>query len=432
MSFSNRANARRHEKNIHGVQAGPFAGNQFTAISSTPAATGKPRPRSKPEPMEEVDYDNPAKYRHMLTSSKLNFILRNLNFLEQAQDMVCKCCDKQFPSYKFFMGHMRKKFHSLPRNVCFKCLKQFQSKGQFIGHLKRKNCINLYQLVMNDDTISKNVTFSNNRMPTKDILANKVYGCKLCDDTFRLKVEFRDHVYKVHLDVQKNRETPNASCMNCNEAFSDSGVRRRHFNNLDCIVYIICVTCNERLATNALYVEHVYQKHLTPQGESFINDETDFELETASPPTAFRSPQNCPVCNKQYNNYYNVLRHMESKHPNQLPQIYQCSVCNEGFPRQTELREHLMQVHNQVIPRSFKPMKLPAYVCKECGGLFDTKNGWIDHLVEHGKFSCMFCEHVSKTRDSFEEHLENIHQNYKGELLLMNCSMYSISQLYFF
>lgn len=106
---------------------------------------------------------------------------------------------------------------------------------------------------------------------------------------------------------------------------------------------------------------------------------------------------------------------MESKHPNQLPQIYQCPECQDGFPRQTELREHLMRIHNQMIPRSFKPLKLPAYVCKVCGGQFETKKDWIDHQEsEHHTYTCMFCEHKEEKREEFEQHLEAVHQNYKG------------------
>lgn len=455
MQFSNRANARRHEKNIHGVHTAPVVSsntNSFlTPSTSTPSSSqenqainlsttvksehtnnssilnssviSKPRVKAKQEIPEEVDYNNPAKYRHLLTPAKLSFILRNLNFLEQAQDMTCKCCNKQFPSYKFFMGHMRKKYHSLPRNVCFKCLKQFQSKGQFIGHLKRRNCTNLYKLVMNDDSIPKDIPCSNNRIPNKDILANKVYGCKICNETFRLKVDFRDHVYKMHHEVQRNRETPNAACINCNEAFFDSNVRRRHFNNLDCLVYIICVTCQDQFVTNSQYIEHVYKTHLNQHDEVFKFDEDgDYDNQVQVPPSGFRSPQVCPVCNKQYNNYYNVLRHMESKHPDQLPQIYQCPECQQGFPRQNELRDHLMKVHNQMIPRSFKPLKLPAYVCKECNGNYETKDEWVEHQEkEHNEFTCMFCDFKIENREEFNQHLEEVHQNYKGNY---NCFSY--------
>lgn len=392
----------------------------------------------------EIDYTKPELFRHLLTPSKLQFILSNLNFLEQAQDMKCKCCNKQFPSYKFFMGHMRKKYHGLPRNVCFKCLKQFESKGQFIGHLKRPGgtCPNLYRLVMADDKIPKNLmpTDANLRTPAKDVLGNRVYACAICDDTFRLKSDFREHVYRTHLEVTKNRETPNASCINCNESFTDSAVRRRHFNNLDCIVYIVCNTCGEQFPSQAVYLEHVYQTHLKPQGSGDGAEEILFEepaddardehqlTAAVSSSCTVRNMQKCPVCQRQYNNYYNVLRHMEAKHPDQVPQTYQCPECpDERFSKQTYLRDHLVKVHNssqvETSPRQLMQhqinnptiQKLPAYVCKflDCGSEFREKSKWIDHqIVEHkGQLMCMFCDHNDDDRDSFEKHLELVHQH---------------------
>lgn len=58
-----------------------------------------------------------------------------------------------------------------------------------------------------------------------------------------------------------------------------------------------------------------------------------------------RMPQACPICGQQYNNYNNVLRHMESKHPDQLPQTYKCVKCGQGYPRLSNLREHMVSAH---------------------------------------------------------------------------------------
>lgn len=439
MQFSNRANARRHEKNIHHLKPSPIGP---TSHSNPPPVQPQPTQstkKSKASSAINIDYSKPELYRHLLTPSKLQFILSNLNFLEQAQDMKCKCCSKQFPSYKFFMGHMRKKYHGLPRNVCFKCLKQFDSKGQFIGHLKRPGgtCPNLYRLVMADDNIPKNLMSGdqNLRTPAKDVIANRVYACAICDDTFRLKSDFREHVYRTHLEVTKNRETPNASCINCNETFVDSSIRRRHFNNLDCIVYIVCNTCGEQFPTQAVYLEHVYQTHLKSQDGADGAEEMVFEeapeesylhLQDVSSGDTMRSAQKCPVCRKQYNNYYNVLRHMEAKHPDQVPQTYQCPECpDEKFSKQTYLRDHLAKVHNKadLSPRQLVqhqilnplPVKLPAYVCKavNCGTEFRERSKWVEHqIAEHGgQLICMFCEHVNDNRDAFEKHLELIHQH---------------------
>lgn len=449
MQFSNRANARRHEKNIHKLKPTPIGPTSYPEPQpQQPQVLPKPQPssmapvkKSKATSAIDIDYAKPELYRHLLTPSKLQFILSNLNFLEQAQNMKCKCCNKQFPSYKFFMGHMRKKYHGLPRNVCFKCLKQFDSKGQFIGHLKRPGgtCPNLYRLVMADDKIPKNLMPSdtNLRTPAKDVLANRVYACAICDDTFRLKSDFREHVYRTHLEVTKNRETPNASCINCNESFTDSSVRRRHFNNLDCIVYIVCNTCGEQFPSQAVYLEHVYQTHLKAQEGADGGDEILFEeppdenhqlhhQNSMMTPGAIKNVQKCPVCHKQYNNYYNVLRHMEAKHPDQVPQTYQCPECpDEKFSKQTYLRDHLVKVHNKidVSPRQLmqhqignqSAQKLPAYVCKslDCGIEFRERAKWFDHqITEHGgQLMCMFCDHIDDDRESFEKHLEMIHQH---------------------
>jgi uncharacterized short protein YbdD (DUF466 family) len=451
MQFSNRANARRHEKNIHKLKPNPIGPSIHTQqvqdeqekSSKQQAAPMVAIKKLKVTSALDIDYTKPELYRHLLTPSKLQFILSNLNFLEQAQDMKCKCCNKQFPSYKFFMGHMRKKYHGLPRNVCFKCLKQFDSKGQFIGHLKRPGgtCPNLYRLVMADEGIPKNLMPSdtNLRTPAKDVLANRVYACAICDDTFRLKSDFREHVYRTHLEVTKNRETPNASCINCNESFNDSAVRRRHFNNLECIVYIVCNTCGEQFPTQAVYLEHVYQTHLKSQEGVNGSDEILFEepsdvdqphLQTSMSTGSTKNVQKCPVCNKQYNNYYNVLRHMEAKHPDQVPQTYQCPECpDEKFSKQTYLREHLIKVHNlvkvDVSPRQLlqhktsSAQKLPAYVCKveDCGVEFRERAKWLDHQqTEHeGQIRCMFCNHIDDDRDSFEKHLE-VHQQPQSQI----------------
>lgn len=294
----------------------------------------------------------------------------------------------------------------------------------------------MYRLVMADDDIPKNLmpTDTNLRTPAKDVLANRVYACAICDDTFRLKSDFREHVYRTHLEVTKNRETPNASCINCNESFTDSAVRRRHFNNLDCIVYIVCNTCGEQFSTQAIYLEHCYQTHLKSQDGADGADEILFEEPDESQMQnlsggsgAVRSVQKCPVCHKQYNNYYNVLRHMEAKHPDQVPQTYQCPECpDEKFSKQTYLRDHLIKVHNkeqqEVSPRQLmqhqignqSSQKLPAYVCKiaDCGMEFRERAKWLDHQIEQheGQLQCMFCDHNDDDRESFESHLE-AHQN---------------------
>ncbi|XP_062701936.1 zinc finger protein hangover isoform X2 [Aedes albopictus] len=444
MTFSNRANARRHERNIHGLKQNPVnplsaqvpqvtlecvetrvhpKSSDNTPIIST--STGIPsidlkakfRMKLKSE-RETFDYSDPSKYRHLVTPNRLAFILRNLEFLEQAQEMKCKCCNKIYPSYKYFMGHMRKKYPNLPRNVCFKCLRQFGSKGQFIGHLKRKSCINLYAIVMADESVPKAAAMASsvNEVPgTKEIIANKSYGCKLCNKEFKPKINLRQHVHDAHPEVQNSKERSEQSCAFCSQVFEDAILRRKHYNNLECITFIVCCSCGERFEEHTAYVDHVYQHHLPPQQTG--QDEYGYELfdqDGNSSSSHLRNPQSCPVCKKQYNNYYNVLRHMESKHPNQLPQIYQCSKCSEGFPRQSELRDHLQTAHGENISKQQKQL-LPTtqFPCKDCEQIFPSLTEWLEHQnANHARFNCLNCDFNSENREAFTVHCFMEHRNF--------------------
>ncbi|KAJ6637460.1 Zinc finger protein, partial [Pseudolycoriella hygida] len=429
MKFSNRANARRHERNIHGIKA--------DILTSTPHAPIRPiqqmhtvmRPIMRPImrtmqkkkkviPPIVYDYTKPELYREFLTDSKLYFIKRHIDFLEQYQNMRCTCCNRDFPTYKTFMVHMRKRYDTLSRNLCFKCLKQFQSKALFVAHLKKKNCLNLYKVYCADDTVSKEpLPPIQTRVGTKEIIANKVYGCKLCSKTFRLKMDFRGHVYEAHGDVQK-KETIGPECGFCKNVFEDASVRRRHYNNMECIVFLICGTCDEKFDNLSAYIDHVYAEHLKPNPDGSIPpmptdamSSSEFNSSNDQDPTSpslqsyasLKYPQNCKVCGKQYNNYYNVLRHMESKHPFQLPDTYRCEPCDIGYPRQTELREHMFKMHGVTMPK----IKRESFTCRICLMTFDNKDVWIEHqAVNHSQFYCSQCDMETESKEELEAHLE--------------------------
>lgn len=397
------------------------------------------------------DYDKPELLRKFMTGSKLHFIKRNFEFLQQYQKMTCNCCNRQFHTYKEFMTHMRKKCDSLPRNLCFKCLTQFETKPQFIAHLKKRNCINLFRVYMADDTIDKGELPPSPppRGSTKDIIANKVYGCKLCTKQFRLKVAFRSHIITDHADEQKSM-TSGLSCGYCNTEFDDPVLRKRHYSNMDCMTFLICGTCDEKFDTLSQYIEHVYAHHLhqvnangnvssgigggfdesrdnamlTDDGNDPNDDDekdgsmlivsrnNSGELDpnaSISPDrrasgSSLKYPQCCPICGKQYNNYYNVLRHMESKHPNQLPSTYRCEQCDIGYPRQMELRDHMFTKHGITVPK-LKRDREWVY-CRMCGFSLDSHEGWLDHQQNsHARFRCNHCEFENEDRPGFEKHL---------------------------
>ncbi|XP_061388292.1 zinc finger protein hangover [Musca vetustissima] len=414
LKFSTRANARRHEKNLHPHLFDTLEENDTTlnkqtaalnaslelqrAVAAAVAAdackltgSGVITPQKYRHEVVTAfnnscevgyDYDNPEKYQHLLTDEKIVFLQQNDEFLRQYQAMTCRCCNRFYTTYKNFMAHMRKKYLTLPRNCCFNCLKLNDSKALFISHLKKRNCINLHKVLHN--LMSKNANFAAavsatvaaapEKLRAKELLVNKMYECRLCPKTFRLKLEFRTHVYDEHAEAQR-KDINTTQCSFCGIDIEDPAERKRHYNNMDCIVTLRCVTCDTKHETQQKFMEHVQEKHMANFGESTqfgmanvdnspgkssnmgggicgasSTDESrnslNVSLVNISQPKYFsRMPQACPICGQQYNNYNNVLRHMESKHPDQLPQTYKCVKCGQGYPRLSNLREHMVSVH---------------------------------------------------------------------------------------
>lgn len=106
---------------------------------------------------------------------------------------------------------------------------------------------------------------------------------------------------------------------------------------------------------------------------------------------------------------------MESKHPNQLPQIYQCNKCPEGFPRQSELRDHLQTAHgeNAIKMQKQQQQHVTHFSCKDCEQTFATLTEWLDHQnVAHARFNCLKCDFKSENREAFTVHCFMEHRNF--------------------
>ncbi|XP_055600853.1 zinc finger protein hangover isoform X2 [Uranotaenia lowii] len=249
-------------------------------------------------------------------------------------------------------------------------------------------------------------------------------GCKICNQEFKQKINLHQHILESHPEVERNKASSSSSCKSCQQTFDNPGLLGEHLKNYDCIIFILCCSCGERFDNNSKHVDHVHQCRLLSQTvgqDEYGYDVFDQEGVTSS--SQLRNPQNCPVCNKQYNNYYNVLRHMEAKHPNQLPQIYQCCKCSEGFPRQTELRDHMQSTHGESASRHSKQQSSvqeqvltgnkTRFSCMECDKPFSQMGDWIDHQhLEHGSFICLKCDFRCNTRDPFIKHCFKDHNNF--------------------
>ena len=127
-----------------------------------------------------------------------------------------------------------------------------------------------------------------------------------------------------------------------------------------------------------------------------------------------KQPQSYSVCDKHYN-YYNVLSHMKSKHPEQVPRIYECTKCFVSFVCQSKLRDHVVWLctHNiALIAGKYTPLGgsgTRTFICRHCDVLVTDMLSWIKHQVWHNTFKCNQCEFVCNDRDEFEEHFGTAH-----------------------
>jgi hypothetical protein len=229
--------------------------------------------------------------------------------------------------------------------------------------------------------------------------------------------------------MQRSRETSGAPCAFCHATFTDSLVRRKHYYNLECLFFIICCSCDEHFDTQTEFIDHAYTVHLNPEtiaaADAAQNNTELFEMD---PVSVSRSPAFCSVCGKQYNNYYNVLRHMEVKHPNEVPKLYFCAGCSQGFARQCELREHLQKSHGAVVGSRMaaKPPLNINYICKTCNMPFEHQEEWLEHQIKHSKFCCMYCDYDTDNKDDCLVHLREQHDGglpSEGKLVCFSCKI---------
>lgn len=304
LKFSTRANARRHERNLHPnlfdtldtvgssvpldkqsvalnasieMQRAVAAAAVADACKLTPAGiiTNQKYRQELVNAFNNSelvgggwDYDNSERYQHLLTDEKIVFLQQNEEFLDQYQSMTCRCCNRYYSTYKNFMAHMRKKYLTLPRNLCFNCLKLNDSKALFISHLKRRNCINLHRvlhqlMIKNPNfaaTVTATVAATPERIRAKELLVDKLYECKLCTQSFRLKLEFRTHIYEEHPNAQR-KDVNGIQCCFCGVHIEDLIERKRHYNNMECLVMLRCIICNDLYESYQKFMEHMNEKH---------------------------------------------------------------------------------------------------------------------------------------------------------------------------
>lgn len=210
-----------------------------------------------------------------------------------------------------------------------------------------------------------------------------------------------------------------------------------------------------------MYIEHVYSTHLNPkenkEEDSILleepSEDQDQIYRSSNPSPTNIAAHKCPLCNKHYNHYYNVLRHMKTKHPEynrnaenvedqdqedsnlkeqsdneddgqftivENPEThiiddmqefwYQCRFCERSFNARKKLTIH-MNVHEE---NESLQDESGGYPCKKCNIVYKSKKSlWVHKNKKHPKHPepshCDLCEKTFFDGSELLIHMEKAH-----------------------
>jgi len=114
----------------------------------------------------------------------------------------------------------------------------------------------------------------------------------------------------------------------------------------------------------------------------------------------------CDLCNKDFQNTYNLKRHRINVHK-ETKILYRCDQCGKDFPSIGNFKRHKNLVHG---------LGKQAFHCTTCDKNFASKDGLKRHIsaihdTSEGAFKCETCEKRFKRKDYLDKHIISAHEN---------------------
>ena len=113
----------------------------------------------------------------------------------------------------------------------------------------------------------------------------------------------------------------------------------------------------------------------------------------------------CDACGKLFYNQWNLKRHKEYLHSENMKKNFICDVCGALFTSEYQRRHHHIKRHG---PR-FKTKSTPHYACEQCGKKYRDTFNLIRHLKKHSGSAtnenwCCYCG-KSFRKDNLKVHV---------------------------
>lgn len=302
-----------------------------------------------------------------------------------------------------------------------------------------------------DPSIIETPVDSNLSASEKDFVAKCALGrnfCVVCDEQFNMRHEFEAHA-RTHRKVScplckklcmtglrlvshvRNAHTPRAKpyqCTSCEKYFSTSNSLWVHRKTVHKKSWAYsCDRCGYGTDQESLYKEHLLKAGETHS--EFKCDACDKVFTTHQNldkhTRLFHTVQTCRLCNKEYGNRNNFLRHMQRSHGKEKKKDVPCPHCPKLFYSRWQLKVH-MHAHNNVrlqcklceyhtvYPQALKThvkihSKQYNSICDWCGKGFMNKGSLKNHLArEHlgTSVDCSICGKKFYAKKYLKLHME--------------------------
>ncbi|XP_063704851.1 zinc finger Y-chromosomal protein 1-like [Culicoides brevitarsis] len=201
----------------------------------------------------------------------------------------------------------------------------------------------------------------------------QTFYCDICGATFKKYNFMKAHILQKHLGIYED------VCPHCGKTSFDKSSLKRHIDSVHLKIYKrrrdICPDCG--VAVVALKLHRQLKHGIGAKVEKVMYACDKCELQYTKPMYLKRHYQRkhlkqfndkCPFCGKCFYNKMSVERHMQSQHPDLVPEEVKkkkllenitspCDVCDKVFHRRANFLRHRRTVHKD-IPFSMSPSKL--------------------------------------------------------------------------
>ncbi|XP_070202868.1 PR domain zinc finger protein 10-like isoform X2 [Littorina saxatilis] len=167
---------------------------------------------------------------------------------------------------------------------------------------------------------------------------DRPFKCHMCWKAFQSKEKLQKHLL-----CHGEEESKPLACEFCNKRFMNNSALACHLKTHSEKKYYQCPLCNEGYDHISALKEHVTQ-HADANGHF-----------------------TCDYCNKSFEDYHCIRKHMKSFHSDKQ---YTCNQCNRVFSRPDKLKLHMLRHTSH-----------REFMCETCGRQFKRK----DKLKEHIK-----------------------------------------------